>query len=94
MFALSCIDYLKPETVLVIVPTVALLDQWWEETASFLDFGLDEVNIITGRQALRTGTVNLAVLNSASKLVVPAHTKPVFLIVDECHKAASAESNT
>ena len=35
IFALSCIREIGAETTLVIVPTVALLDQWWEEAASF-----------------------------------------------------------
>lgn len=91
IFALTCIAHIKPETALVVVPTVALLDQWWEETAAFFDFALDEINVVGRRQGIRTGTVNLAVLNTAAKIESMAHVKPLFLIVDECHKAASPE---
>jgi superfamily II DNA or RNA helicase len=89
IFALSCIREIKAETTLVIVPTVALLDQWWEETASFFGVSLDDINIVSSSGRIRSGTVNLAVLNSASKLNLGKRTLPYFLIVDECHKAAS-----
>ena len=91
IFALSCVDKLKPDTSLIVVPTIALLDQWWEETASFFGIEIDEVHVITGRQKVRIGTVNLAVLNTASKLHEQARSQRCFLIVDECHKAASEQ---
>jgi superfamily II DNA or RNA helicase len=72
------------------VPTAALLDQWWEEAANYFDLGLDEIHIVTGAARLRQGTINLAVLNTAAKL--PERTGEVdFLIVDECHRAASPQ---
>lgn len=89
VFALSCIDRLKPDSTLIVVPTTALLEQWWEEATSYFDLDLDEVNIIAGRGRVKAGTINIAVLNTAAKLVErPSRAKP-FLIVDECHKAAS-----
>lgn len=89
VFALSCAARLQPSTVLVVVPTVALLDQWWEESASYFGLALGEVHVITGRRRMRSGTINLAVLNTAAKLQDEGRTVPSFLIVDECHKAAS-----
>lgn len=89
VFALACIAHARPETSLVIVPTVALLDQWWEEAAAFFGLQLDEINIIKGRKGLRSGTINIAVLNSAVRLVEHPRTRPSMLVVDECHKAAS-----
>ena len=41
IFALSCIDFIKPVATLIIVPTEALLEQWWEEAASYFDLELD-----------------------------------------------------
>jgi superfamily II DNA or RNA helicase len=79
---------------LVIVPTVALLDQWWEEAASFFGISLDDINIVTGAGRIRTGTINLAVLNTASKLKLGKQKDAYFLIVDECHKAASLKFRT
>lgn len=91
VYALSCIDAIQPDTSLIVVPTVALLDQWWEEVASFFDLALDEVNIVTGAGHLKAGTINIAVLNTASQLQEKGRALPCFLIVDECHKAASPQ---
>jgi superfamily II DNA or RNA helicase len=89
VFALSCIERIQPLCTLVVVPTTALLDQWWEETASYFDLKLDEINILGGGRGLRTGTINIAVLNTAAKLAAQIAKHRCFLIVDECHKAAS-----
>lgn len=89
VFALACVDKLRPNATLVVVPTLALLDQWWNETAGFFDLALDEVNVVTRRERLRAGTINLAVINTAAKLAGVMHDMPCFLIVDECHRAAS-----
>jgi superfamily II DNA or RNA helicase len=90
IFALACVKKLKPQTTLVVVPTIALLDQWWEESAAFFKLPLDEIHIISGRGRLKSGTINIAVLNTAAALVAEGRSsKPDFLIIDECHKAAS-----
>lgn len=89
VFALACVRHLKPDTTLIVVPTAALLDQWWEEAASFFDLDLDEINIVTGSKRIKTGTINIAVLNTAAKLQDAGRSVPCFLIVDECHKAAT-----
>jgi superfamily II DNA or RNA helicase len=91
VFALACIESLKPDTSLIVVPTIALLDQWWEEVASYFGLALDEVNVVTGQRAMRTGTINLAVLNTAAKLQASGRARPCLLVVDECHKAASPQ---
>lgn len=87
VFALECIAETRPETTLVVVPTLALLDQWWEAACSYFNLRVDEVCVLSGRRRLCAGTINLAVLNTAAKL--GAESLPCFLIVDECHKAAS-----
>jgi superfamily II DNA or RNA helicase len=74
-----------------LVPTLALLDQWWEEVAAFFHVALDEINVITSSGRIRPGTINLAVLNTAAKIVPEHKGKPYFLIADECHKAASTK---
>lgn len=91
VFALACVKALQPDTTLVVVPTLALLDQWWEETAAFFKIPLDEIHIISGNGRVKAGTVNISVLNTAAKLNDGSRGKPYFLIVDECHKAASAK---
>jgi superfamily II DNA or RNA helicase len=89
VFALSCIDRIRPIATLVVVPTAALLEQWWEEAANYFDLDLDEINIITGSLRFRLGTINISVLNTAAKLAAKLEEHRCFLIVDECHKAAS-----
>jgi superfamily II DNA or RNA helicase len=91
VFALACVRDLKPNTVLIVVPTTALLEQWWAEVATFFDLDLDEVNIITGNRQMVSGTINIAVLNTAAKLAQRGVKQDCFLVVDECHKAASAQ---
>jgi len=91
VFALWCIKKLEPDTSLIVVPTLALLDQWWDETTAFFDLNLDDVHIVSGNQRLKTGTINIAVLNTASKLQEQHRASRCFLIVDECHKAASPQ---
>lgn len=90
VFALACIERRRPETALIVVPTVALLDQWWEETAAHFGWALDEVNILSSRGRLRRGTVNIGVLNTAAKLdTTGSRAGEIMLVIDECHKAAS-----
>lgn len=89
VFALSCIDRLKPIATLIVVPTAALLEQWWEEAANYFDLDLSEINIITGSLRFKLGTINIAVINTAAKLAERMKEHQCFLIVDECHKAAS-----
>jgi len=97
VFALACVRNLAPETTLVVVPTLALLDQWWEESSCYLGIGVDEIFVMKNRSRLRTGTVNLAVMNTASKQdwsIDARTTGSLLLIVDECHKVASEKFRT
>lgn len=91
VFALSCIDRIRPVATLIIVPTTALLEQWWEEAASYFDLELDEINLVTSSLRFRLGAINIAVLNTAAKLADRIQGHKCFLIVDECHKAASEQ---
>jgi superfamily II DNA or RNA helicase len=91
VFALSCIDRIRPIATLIIVPTAALLEQWWEEAANYFDLDLDEINIITKSLRFRLGSINIAVLNTAARLSGRMTDQKCFLIVDECHKAASEQ---
>ncbi|WP_083383892.1 DEAD/DEAH box helicase [Cupriavidus sp. USMAHM13] len=89
VFALACIDRIRPKATLIVVPTAALLEQWWEEAANYFDLDLDEINVITSTLRFRLGAINIAVLNTAAKLAGRMGEHSCFLIVDECHKAAS-----
>lgn len=87
VLALAAIAQAKAHTTLIVVPTQALLDQWWEEASLFFGLPFDEIRIITGKAKPRSGTINIAVLNTASKL--EPRSSDLMLVVDECHKAAS-----
>lgn len=89
IFALSCVEKIRPIATLVVVPTNALLDQWWEESANYFDLPLDDINVITGSLRFRLGAINLCVINTAARLPDKIREHTCFLIVDECHKAAS-----
>ena len=90
--ALACVREAKAPSALVLVPTVALLDQWWEHASTFFQLGLDEINIVSGRGRIREGTINIAVLNTAAKIAPRLSSmRPCLLIVDECHRVASEE---
>ena len=92
VFALSCIAQLRPDTTLIVVPTAALLEQWWEEAAFYFSISLEEVHIVRSSGRLKTGSINLAVINTASRLPSTGKWGNLLLIVDECHKAASETS--
>lgn len=91
VYALACIEDTKAPSVLVVVPTLALLDQWWEESASYFGLGLDEINILGSHGRIRSGTVNIAVINSAARLSASTVPADMFLVVDECHRAAASK---
>ena len=59
------------------------------EAASYFDLDLDEFNIVTGNLRFRVGAINIAVINTAAKLAERIASHKCFLVVDECHKAAS-----
>ncbi|MFY9618864.1 MAG: DEAD/DEAH box helicase [Pyrinomonadaceae bacterium] len=92
-FALNCINEFQRKTaaatVLITVPTTALVDQWLEELISFFDMPPKFVNLLTGKGRVKRGRINIGVINTAAKLTSLANTPEVFLVVDECHKAAS-----
>lgn len=91
VFALACIDKFQPVSTLIVVPTAALLEQWWEEAANYFDLALDEVNILDGRLRFKLGAINIGVINTVSKLSQSAKANNCLLIVDECHKAAAPQ---
>jgi superfamily II DNA or RNA helicase len=94
-FALACVsDFLprNPQTrVVIIVPTVALLDQWVVVLTDDLGVAPTEVAMYGGgHHATSPRQFNVIVLNTARQIApIIAAKHPTFLIVDECHRAAS-----
>ena len=94
IFALSCfLDLKKKDSevkILVIVPTLALLDQWYDAFATDLGIDAEKIKVLNSTDLEPNSEINLVVLNSARKLGNVANpTEKLFLVVDECHRAAS-----
>jgi superfamily II DNA or RNA helicase len=92
-FALNCIREFQRRTaaatILITVPTEALFDQWLEELISFLDVSPRFLNVLSSSRGIKRGRINIGVINTAAKRVCDPGVPEVFLVVDECHKAAS-----
>lgn len=78
----------------VLVPTIALMDQWTDELAAWLNVDRSEIGQVYGgkRDLLRPGTVSVYVVNTAVE-VIARHVEsaqragsPVLLVADECHR--------
>jgi superfamily II DNA or RNA helicase len=93
IFALQAIKDFRSNvpcpTVVITVPTEALLDQWEEEIYSFLNTPKSQVIRLTTKKRILPGRIHLGVINTVAQVAEHPITDPVFLIVDECHKAAS-----
>jgi superfamily II DNA or RNA helicase len=77
--------------VIIIVPTTALLDQWYVSLREDLGIRRCEIATYSGDgRSLTPGVVNIFVINTARDWVDRvAGNAPSFLIVDECHRAGS-----
>lgn len=98
VFALLCVDRFLRDTadgrVLIIVPTAALLDQWY--VALVDDFEVDPAEIATlggGKRDWGSKRFVVAVINTARIVAEKISCEvPTFIIVDECHRAGSPEN--
>jgi len=76
--------------IVVVVPTLALLDQWYVGLEEDLGVHQTQIATFSGRGRERSPSrLNLLVINTARE-VAPAIAAagPSFLIVDECHRAS------
>ncbi len=80
--------------VVVVVPTLALLDQWFVSLREDLGVADGDIAMYSGEgRPAEPRSINLIVLNTA-RSVAPkiSADAPTFLVVDECHRAASPEN--
>lgn len=95
IFAYACIlDVIerKPATaVVILVPTLALLDQWFVGLTDDLGVAGEDIALFAGgRRPAKDRPVNLMVINTGRKAAPElASEKPTMLVVDECHRSAS-----
>jgi superfamily II DNA or RNA helicase len=97
-FALLCFDEIRriqPNVkCLVVVPTTALLDQWY--LAFQEDLGIQDVDIkiLNTRDMSADALINLVIVNTARRFNGEIKSPENFLlIVDECHRTGSAENS-
>ena len=98
MLAMACIQSVaddRPDaTFIVVVPTLALLDQWMISLTDDLSVDSSEIaSYGAGKAPRRFRRVNLMVLNTARRWAPKiAEHGLAMLVVDECHRAASPEN--
>ena len=88
-FAIYCLKkYLDEEpnkNVLIVVPSIALLDQWYENlTHSFNDKDISLNG--GGEQTDATTKICISTIDSLKNIIKDINAESTFLIVDECHK--------
>jgi len=94
-FAQMCMQAFReryPEgRFVIVVPTLALLDQWYVSLREDLAIPDEEIVSYSGEgRPKEFGIVNLMVINTARTYAASASENfDIMLIVDECHRAAS-----
>lgn len=85
----------KNGSVVIIVPTTSLLDQWYVGLQEDLGISQDDISCFSGdEKSTSASVINLMVVNSArTKAEFLEVNSPKFLIVDECHRAGSPENS-
>lgn len=80
---------------IIVVPTLALLDQWFVDICDATD--LDESDVVCysgGSRPEEVARINILVINTARRLVQElSESGPTMLVVDECHRAGAAENS-
>ncbi len=87
-FALHCIEIFLKEfpnkNVLIVVPSIPLLDQWSIESTENLNFS-SSVNG-GGFRLKKIDKINITTLGSLKNIIKDFKQEDTLLIVDECHK--------
>lgn len=80
---------------IIVVPTLALLDQWFVDICDATD--VDESDVVCysgGSKPERSGRVNILVINTARRVVQEiSESSPTMLVVDECHRAGAPQNS-
>jgi superfamily II DNA or RNA helicase len=97
-FALLAFDRLRATVpdlrLVVVVPTLALLDQWIVALTADLGLPSADVAAFSGESKTRSPrTANVMVINTARSLAANvANQRDCLFVVDECHRAGSPEN--
>lgn len=74
---------------LVVVPTTALLDQWFIAFQDDLGLKPEDVKILSSGDLEPSGIANLVIINTARNIERATVVQPLLFVVDECHRAGS-----
>lgn len=93
-FAILCImEFFKKYPhgqILIIIPTIALMDQWYVSIIEEIQLNVDEISIFSGyEKSKQLNKVNLIIINTARNFQYQSPNEKM-LIVDECHRSGSA----
>jgi superfamily II DNA or RNA helicase len=97
-FAMLCIEQYfstNPDgRCVILVPSIALLDQWYVEFISDTSIEDSDISIYGGGTKSRNPSkVNILTLNSGRELTKEILRDNDLIIVDECHRAAASENS-
>ena len=98
IFALMCFRKLLDsgfvDRILVVVPTIALADQWLVNFTEDLGLDEDETLLIDKHSDLNSlRKANVVVINTARRIAIPEEVAGRTLFtVDECHRAGSEQN--
>ena len=89
VFAIHCLTkYLeenKTNSILIVVPSIALLDQWYEGLSQ--SFSSEEISLNGGGEQIESITrICITTIDSLKNLIDRVTPDNTLLIVDECHK--------
>jgi superfamily II DNA or RNA helicase len=89
VFAIHCLaKYLeenKDHSIFIVVPSIALLDQWYEGLQK--DFNEKDIALNGGGDHLeKLSRVNISTIDSVKNIIEQFNASKTLLIVDECHK--------
>ena len=97
-FALMCIEqyfsFHPKGSVLILVPSIALLDQWYVDILTETSLNDEDISIFGGGNSNHgKRKINILTLNTGRNVAKRLLSSDDLLIVDECHKAASEENS-
>ena len=89
VFAIHCLTkYLeeqKDNSIFIVVPSIALLDQWYEGLQK--TFGDKDISLNGGGKQTDAATkICISTIDSLKNIINDIDAESTFLIVDECHK--------
>ena len=89
VFAIHCLTkYLEEEkdnSIFIVVPSIALLDQWYEALQK--TFGDKDISLNGGGEHLEEiSKVTISTIDSVKNIIHKFNASNTLLIVDECHK--------